>query len=111
MWKTTCGGSVTIVFVTLVLLYIITSVVQLSNGNNDWMDSVEIQINPDELGQLTLNDMKAFPVVYFQDLVPSRYLDVTSDAFKSNIFVALKANKIAENGTLLAEYLEFVPCS
>ena len=57
MWKTTCGGSVTIVFVTLVLLYIITSVAQLSNGNNDWMDSVEIQINPDELGQLTLNDM------------------------------------------------------
>ena len=55
--------------------------------------------------------MTAFPVVYMQDLVPSRYLDITSDAFKSNYFVALKANSIAEDGTLLAEFVEFVPCS
>lgn len=111
MWKTSCGGCSSICFVLLTLTYVAYSAYAITTGDKDSFEVTSEPIPPDYLGRLTFEDMLVMPVVHFDYLANSVYLDPQHPAFTKNIFVALEQTKRFANGTKTKEFNEFVPCT
>jgi len=99
MWKTPCGGFVTFNFTIIVLLYLYWSLYAVATGDKDNYEIIDEPLLPGSLGNLTFQDMRVLPVVHFDYLASSVYLNPEHSAFKQNIFVALEQTKRFENGT------------
>ena len=109
MWKTPWGGFNSIIFQSIVLVFISQNILAIAYGGQDSIESNEVPIMPDE-NQLSFEDMHSMPVVHFSYIDSSIYLDPEHMAFAANIFVALQQTKRFENGTKVKEFQEFVPC-
>lgn len=90
MWKTSWGGCSSICFLMLVSAYIGYSAYAVSTGDKDIIEILSEPTSPIENMQLTLEGMRVLPVVHFDYLASSVYLDTQHHAFKKNIFVAMQ---------------------
>ena len=68
-------------------------------------------MKPGHHGELNFLDMTVMPVVHFDYLASSVYLNPRDPAFDKNIFVALQHSQSFENGTKVKHFQEFVPCN
>ena len=109
MWKTPWGGLNSIIFQSIVLVFIGQNILAIAYGGQDSIESNEVPVMPDE-NELSFEDMHSMPVVHFSYIDSSIYLDPEHMAFTANIFVALQQTKRFDNGTKVKEFQEFVPC-
>ena len=80
------------------------------SGETDTLETVEVPIESDTLGALSFFDMKAMPVVHLDYVYSSVYMDPEHEAFRKNLFIALRKVNKFQNGTELHEFEEFIPC-
>lgn len=111
MWKTAFGGFTTIVFLTVLALYVCASFVSLDSGDKNWTEDTTRETNRYHDDSLSLGDMKVMPVVTLNMDTAHLYINSSSESFKRNIFVALLQDSQDEAGNKKAEFEEFAPCS
>ena len=111
LWKTAFGGCTTILFLTVLLLYVVFSFIALSSGDKDMIEDTTREAPHLQDASLSLFDMKVMPVVTVNIETPHIYIDSSSTSFKKNIFVALLQESIDDDGHKRAEFEQFVPCT
>ena len=78
---------------------------------NNIIDDLETQFEPSTLGPQTFADMRAMPVVVMMRERQDFYVNVSHPDFGATVFVAMKHTTKSEDGTMTAEFEEFVPCN
>ena len=95
----------------IVAAYIFTSFIAIDSGSKDIINKIIVSIDPEEMGKPTLNYTKTMPVVHFTVNRPHIYINTSTAAFEKNFYVGMAQFKELINGTRVAEYTRFKPCS
>lgn len=81
------------------MFYVGYSGLAIFTGDKNPVEILNEPIRQELTDGLTFEDMRAMPVVHFDYLASSVYLDPYHMAFHKNIFVALQQTTRFENGT------------
>ena len=111
MYLTSLGGFTTVMFYVIFGMYLLSAFIALHAGESDMVEDTTQESLLIGDSALSLAAMKVMPVITVNYMNQHIYVNTTLSAFKRNIFVGLLQEKLDTDGSKIAEFEEFVPCS